>query len=83
MSFLGGRQGLAERSPPRRVFVRLPGLAPLLLDTLYLGGLAVTLPYLVARGRGRRVLDHIRRRTQSLPLRRGARPCSGTLTLLN
>lgn len=76
MTFFGGRQGLVERSPPRRRALACPSkIAPLLLDTLYLGGLAVTLPYLIARGRGAHVLDHIRRRTQSLPLRGGRRPC--------
>ncbi len=51
------------------------GLLPYLLDSVYLGGLAITAPYLACAGRGRLLMDHVRRQTQDIPIRAGNRPC--------
>ncbi len=50
-------------------------LLPYLLDSVYLGGLAITAPYLACAGRGRPLMDHVRRQTQDIPIRAGNRPC--------
>ncbi len=52
-----------------------PGLRPFILDAVYAGGLCVTIPYLIATGKGRRVLDHIPRRSRDIPARAGRKPC--------
>ena len=51
------------------------GVRPLLLDALYVGGLAVAIPYLCLRGRSTQLWEHIRRRSRGVPRREGKRPC--------
>ena len=68
----GVSQTSAERNTPKR---QPRGLVPFVLDSAYLGGLLVTMPYLFCVGRGRGVMDHLRRQTQPPPKRRGDRPC--------
>jgi 3-deoxy-D-manno-octulosonic-acid transferase len=46
-----------------------------LLDSVYLGLLACTVPYLWIRGKGRQVRDHIPRRFRDIPARPGGKPC--------
>jgi len=52
-----------------------PYLHPYLLDTVYLGLLAFSVPYLLARGRSRQVRDHIPRRFRDFAPREGKKPC--------
>jgi len=48
---------------------------PLLLDSLYIGGLFFAVPYLVAVGKGRRVIEHFREQVRAVPPREGNRHC--------
>ena len=50
-------------------------LRPYLLDSIYLGGLLVSVPYLFLTGRGSLVIDHFRRRWRPIPSRASHRPC--------
>ncbi len=50
-------------------------LFPFLVDSLYLGGLLVTVPYLVCAGRGRQLADHLRRQSRQVPTRQSDKPC--------
>lgn len=50
-------------------------LYPFLLDAVYVGALVVTAPYLACAGRGRLMMDHLRRQTRDIPIRTGSRPC--------
>lgn len=50
-------------------------LPPLLLDSVYVAGLLLTLPYLFAIGKGRTVIDHFRRRGRAIEPRPSGRPC--------
>jgi len=52
-----------------------PGLRRFVLDAVYLGGLAVGIPYLALTGKAKRVLEHIPRQSRDLPQRQGKRPC--------
>ena len=52
-----------------------PGLFPYFLDSVYMGGLLMTVPYLACAGRGRFLVDHLRRQTQDIPARAGENPC--------
>ena len=51
------------------------GVRPLLLNAVYVGGLAVAIPYLCLRGRSKQLWEHIRRRSRGVPRREGKRPC--------
>ena len=50
-------------------------LRPYLLDSMYLGGLLFAVPYLMACGKSRQLVDHFKRRTRAVPQRDGTRPC--------
>lgn len=51
------------------------GLRGFVLDAVYLGGLAIALPYLALTGKSRRALEHIPRQAKDLPQRQGTKPC--------
>ena len=51
------------------------GIRPLVLNTVYVSGLAVAIPYLCLRGRSTQLWEHIRRRSRGVPRREGKRPC--------
>ena len=50
-------------------------LRPYLLDSMYLGGLLFAVPYLIACGKSRQLVDHFMRRTRAVPARDSTRPC--------
>lgn len=64
---------IARPDDPGRSRVR--ALPPILVDSIYLGGLVVTLPCLLAAGKGAGVMDHLRRRSAVIPRRPGHRRC--------
>jgi len=45
------------------------------MDLLYFFGFLLAVPYLVAVGRARRIIEHIPRRCRDIPPRQGSRPC--------
>jgi 3-deoxy-D-manno-octulosonic-acid transferase len=47
----------------------------LVLDSAYLAGLLVAVPYLVCGGKSHQLVDHVLRRLRSVPERRGSEPC--------
>lgn len=50
-------------------------LRPLILDSVYIGGLCLAIPYLLLSGKRSRVFDHIPRRSKDLPARLGNKRC--------
>ena len=65
-----------SREAPKDSARRLhPYLHPYLLDSVYLGLLAFSVPYFIARGRSRQLRDHIPRRFRDFPARAGNKPC--------
>ncbi len=76
-SFIGegweDEQLIQKRSEyPERKGITLPSL---LLDAFYISGLALTLPYLFAIGKGKTVLDHFKRRWRPISPRTNDKPC--------
>lgn len=51
------------------------GLYPHVLDSIYIAALFIALPYLALAGKGRRVVEHFKRRSRDIPSRSGKKPC--------
>jgi len=70
---LGGESYVTTSSP------ELPSeksrLHPLILDSIYIGGLCFAIPYLLLSGKRGQVFDHIPRRSKDLPPRLGNKRC--------
>ncbi|MBI4586058.1 MAG: hypothetical protein HY717_18775 [Planctomycetes bacterium] len=71
-----GKADAAPAAAPRAHKNFAPVLQSSALDCVYAGGLLLAVPYLLLKGKGRSLVDHLWRRSRDIPERQGSRPCA-------